>query len=155
MVQKPKIQYVGQFYVYGSEAKQLALAEEKEKAKARSQKPQQVQITYVDPVAVVSIAVALLLLVVMVLGTVQIYQDWVAYEQVDSYLSYLNKTNAKLESQYREGYDLEDVRIKALAMGMVPREELESRVITVTVPEKVPEVGRIQTLKETLENLFA
>lgn len=155
MVQKPKIQYVGQFYVYGSEARQLALAEEKKKAKAKGHNPQQVQITYVDPVAMVSIAVAVLLLAVMVLGTVQIYQDWEAYEQMDTYVSYLNKTNAKLESKYRAGYDLEDIRIKALAMGMVPQEELESRAVTVTVPEKAPEISRIQTLKETLENLFA
>ena len=33
MVQKPKIQYVGQFYVHGSEARKLELQQEKKKAK--------------------------------------------------------------------------------------------------------------------------
>lgn len=157
MVQKPKIQYVGQFYVYGSEARQIALTKEKEQAKARRPmaKLQQVEHIYVDPVAVVSIAVAVILLITMILGTVQIYQDWETYQQVEGYLSYLNKSNAQLEETYRAGYDLEDIENKALAMGLVPVSELEKRSVTVTVPEKEPEVSRIQQLRETLENLFA
>lgn len=157
MVQKPKIQYVGQFYVYGSEARQMALAKEKQQARVKRPlaKFQQVEHIYVDPVAVVSIAVAVILLVTMILGTVQIYQDWEMYQQVEGYLSYLNKSNAQLEETYRSGYDLEDIENKALAMGLVPVEELEKRTITVTVPEKEPEVSRIQQWRETLENLFA
>ena len=74
---------------------------------------------------------------------------------MDTYVSYLNKANARLEETYRSGYNLEDIRNKALAMGLVPVEELERRTVTVTVPEKEPEVSRIQQWRETLENLFA
>ena len=35
MVQKPKIQYIGQFYVHGSEAKKLELLEQKKKARTK------------------------------------------------------------------------------------------------------------------------
>ena len=35
MNQKPKIQYVGQFYVHGSEARALQLQEEKRQAKTK------------------------------------------------------------------------------------------------------------------------
>ena len=35
MNQKPKIQYVGQFYVHGSEARQLQLQEQKRQAKTK------------------------------------------------------------------------------------------------------------------------
>ena len=57
MAQKPKIQYIGQFYVHGSEARALALEEERKQAKARRPlaRLQQVELIYVDPVAVVSI----------------------------------------------------------------------------------------------------
>ena len=35
MSQKPKIQYVGQFYIHGSEARQLELQEKKKRAKSK------------------------------------------------------------------------------------------------------------------------
>ena len=35
MSQKPKIQYVGQFYIHGSEARQLELQEKKKQAKSK------------------------------------------------------------------------------------------------------------------------
>ena len=35
MNQKPKIQYIGQFYVHGSEARALELQEQKKQAKTR------------------------------------------------------------------------------------------------------------------------
>ena len=47
--------------------------------------------------------------------------------------------NAELERTYRDGYDLEDIRDKALALGMVPVEEVPSRTITVTISQPKPE----------------
>ena len=59
MVRKPDIQYVGQFYVYGSEAKQLAQQTEKKKARTRLplERLQNIQKVYVDPVALVGMVV--------------------------------------------------------------------------------------------------
>ena len=47
--------------------------------------------------------------------------------------------HAELERTYRDGYDLEDIRDKALALGMVPVEEVPSRTITVTRSQPKPE----------------
>ncbi len=157
MIQKPKIQYVGQFYVHGSEAKKLELAQEQKKAKTRLPlaKLQAIEKIYVDPVALAAIAVAVVMLVTMVAGTLQILDDWAEYRSVSRYTSYLHQENARLTREYAESYDLEDIRTKATALGMVPREELRTMTMTVVLPEPEPEISRIQEIKDFLEGMFA
>ena len=157
MVQKPKIQYIGQFYVHGSEARALALEEERKKAKARRPlaRLQQVELIYVAPVAVVSIVVSVIMLATMLTGALALKDDWAAYEQMAAYVSFLNRENAELEKEYREGYDLEDIRSKALALGMVPADQLENRTVTVTMPVKEPQISRIEQIKTYFEDMFA
>ena len=73
MAKKPEIQYVGQFYVYGSEAQVVA---PKKKAQFRLPKPklelEKIEKIYVDPVALLGLAVAVVMLVCMVVGACQI-----------------------------------------------------------------------------------
>ncbi len=157
MNQKPKIQYVGQFYVHGSEAKQLQLQEEKRQAKTKLPlaKIQKIEKIYVDPVALAGIAVAVIMLVTMILGAVQIKRDWDQYEQVSAYVTELRRENARLSHVYRSSYDLEDIKTKAQAMGLVPKSELQtaSVAVTIPVPEKVP--TRLEEIRFFLEGLFA
>ena len=157
MNQKPKIQYVGQFYVHGSEARQLQLQEQKRQAKTKLplSRIQQIEKIYVDPVALAGIVVAVVMLVTMVLGAVQIKRDWDRYEQASAYVSELKKENARLNHAYRLSYDLEDIKSKALAMGLVPKSELETVSITVTVPEREPVLTRSDEIRLFLEGLFA
>ena len=157
MNQKPKIQYVGQFYVHGSEARALQLQEEKRQAKTKLPlaRIQKIEKIYVDPVALAGIAVAVVMLVTMVLGAIQIKRDWDQYEQVSSYVSELKKENARKNHAYRLSYDLADIETKALAMGLVPRSELETVTVSVTVPEKVPQLTRMEEIRFFLEGLFA
>ena len=89
--------------------------------------------------ALIGITVAVVMLAVMVVGALQLRGDWAQYEQMSNYVSQLNRDNAELERTYRDGYDLEDIRDKALALGMVPVEEVPSRTITVTISQPKPE----------------
>lgn len=157
MAQKPKIQYIGQFYVHGSEARALELEEQRKQAKARRPlaRLQQVELIYVDPVAVLSIVVSVIMLATMLTGVLALKEDWAAYEQMATYVSYLNRQNAELAKEYREGFDLVDIESKALALGMVPRDQLVNRTVTVTVPEKEPEMSRVQQIKTYFEDMFA
>ena len=140
MVQKPKIQYVGQFYVHGSEARALELEQEKKKAKTRLPlaRLEKIEKIYVDPVALVGILVSVVMLVTMAVGALQIQDDWKEYERVSTYVSQLKKENAQLTSSYHASYDLEDIRMKATAMGMVPKSEVETMTVIVTLPEPEP-----------------
>ena len=157
MVQKPKIQYIGQFYVHGSEARKLELEEKKKQAKTRLPlaKLQKIEKVYVDPVALAGIAVAVVMLVVMVMGAWQLKNDWAEYDRVSDYVSYLKQENAALIREYHEGYDVEDIRIKATAMGLVAKDEVQTMSVDVHLSEPEPEVSRIQEVREFLEGLFA
>ena len=157
MNQKPKIQYVGQFYVHGSEARAIELQEQKRQAKTKLPlaRIQRIEKIYVDPVALVGIAVAVVMLVTMVLGAVQIKRDWDQYEQVSAYVSELKKENARKNHAYRLSYDLEDIKSKALAMGLVPKSELQTMAVTVSVPEPEAELTRMEEIRLFLEGLFA
>ena len=157
MNQKPKIQYVGQFYVHGSEARQLQMQEQKRQAKTRLPllRLQAIEKIYVDPVALVGIAVAVVMLVTMVLGAVQLKRDWDQYERVSAYVSELKRENARMSHAYHSSYDLEDIKSKALAMGMVPKSQLQTMTVSVTVPQQEAEPTRIEEIKMFLEGLFA
>jgi len=157
MNQKPKIQYVGQFYIHGSEARQLQLQEQKRQAKTKLPlvRIQAIEKIYVDPVALVGILVAVTMLVTMVLGAVQLKKDWDQYERVSAYVSELKRENARVSHVYRSSYDLEDIKTKALAMGLVPKSELQTATVVVTIPQPEPEPSRMEEVKWFLEGLFA
>ena len=143
MTEKPKIQYIGQFYVPGSEAQVLAPKKKKKKAKTKLPiaKQEQVKAIYIDPVALLGITVAVVMLAVMVVGALQLRSDWAQYEQMSNYVSQLNHDNAELEhSTFSLSSTVnKDIRDKALALGMVPVEEVPSRTITVTRSQPKPE----------------
>ena len=141
MIQKPKIQYIGQFYTHGSEARQLEQQQEQKK-KSKTKLPiaqlERIEKVYIDPVALIGIAVALVMLVTMVIGATQLKTDWKSYEIMSDYLSRVKLKNAQLTQDYRSGYDLDEIASKAQALGLVPREDLTTTTITVTLPTPEP-----------------
>ena len=157
MSQKPKIQYVGQFYIHGSEARQLELQEKKKQAKSKLplERLRKIKVVYLDPVAIFGIVTALVMLTVMILGVLQIRDDWKEYRVMSNYVSRLNSENAELRADYRSQYDLEDIRIKAQALGMVPKSELEVRTVYVTIPQPEPEMTWLDELQWFLSGLLA
>ena len=157
MSQKPKIQYVGQFYIHGSEARQLELQEKKKQAKSKLplERLRKIEVIYLDPVAIFGIVTALVMLTVMILGVLQIRKDWAEYRVMSDYVSQLNSENAELQADYRSQYDLEDIRIKAAALGMVPKAELEVRTVYVTIPQPEPEMTWLEEIQWFLSGLLA
>ena len=157
MSQKPKIQYVGQFYIHGSEARQLELQEKKKQAKSKLplERLRKIEVVYLDPVAIFGIVTALVMLTVMILGVLQIRDDWKEYRVMSNYVSRLNSENAELQADYRSQYDLEDIRIKAQALGMVPKSDLKVRTVYVTIPQPEPEMTWLEELQWFLSGLFA
>ena len=156
MSQKPKIQYVGQFYIHGSEARQLELQEKKKaKSKLPLERLRKMEVIYLDPVAIFGIVTALVMLTVMILGVLQIRDDWEEYRVMSNYVSRLNSENAEMWADYRSQYDLEDIRVKAQAMGMVPKSELEVRTVYVTIPQPEPERKMLEEIQWFLSGLLA
>ena len=157
MIHKPEIQYIGQFYVYGSEARQLEHKKQQRKPKtklplARVRKVEKIS---VDPVALGGIVVAVVLLVAMAVGALQLRSDWIEYNQMSSYVSQLKQENAQLTRSYRTGYDLEEVRKRAAALGLVSESEAQTMIIAVTVPTAQPEPTFWEEVTGFLKGLFA
>ena len=132
MDQKPVIQYVGQFYVYGSEV-QARKKKERKPVLPKAPRTGVQHCVYVDPVAVCGIAVAVLMLVVLAVGAFQLRAAMQQYNAQSEQLSAIKRENARLEHLYRTSLDLEAVQAQAEKLGMVPAEELEHRELVVTV----------------------
>ena len=161
MAQKHDIQYVGQFYVHGSEARELARKEQQNKAKTKLplERLRKLQVVYLDPVAVFGLAVAVFMAVTMVLGAINIRNAWGQYETMQEYLTSLKEENARLSVEYAHGYNLEDIEAAALTLGLVPMEEVTTFSVRVTVPEIEEEPTAWEELKDYiqwfLDGLFA
>ena len=156
MVRKPDIQYVGQFYIHGSEAQKLAPKQEKQsKTRLPLVRMEKVQAIYLDPVAIVAIAVAVVMLVTMVAGILAVQSTWQEYEVMEGYVSGLRRENARLEKAYRDSYDLEEIAAAAKTMGLVPRSEVQTRTISVTLPEPEPEPTAWEDFLWFVKGLFA
>ncbi len=146
MIQKPEIQYVGQFYVQGSEARKIEPKKTAKQPKTRLPlaRIQKVEVFYLDPVALFAVITAVVMLAVMAAGLLQLRTDWAEYDTASSYVSRLKKENAELTQEYRESYDADAIRAQAVGLGMIAAEEAQTMTITVTVPEPEPETTWLQ-----------
>lgn len=136
MTPKPKIQYVGEFYVHGSEARKLEPKKERRipKTKLPVERLKTREKINLDPVAIMAMAVAVVMLFTMAAGALRLKADWEEYHASVNYLSYLKRENARLERVYRSSFDLEEIRSKALALGLKPRENVEEKGVQLVQP---------------------
>ena len=157
MVQKPDIQYVTQFYSYGSEAKVLELkpAKKKEKSVLPIAKPQQKIRIAVDPVAMAGILIAVVMVLVMAVSVRGYLETCDEYRTMTRRVITLQNINVEKQQTYKEMYDLDDIREKALALGMVPIEEAEVITITPVIPEVEPEPQWWENISWFMKGLFA
>jgi len=109
----------------------------------------------IDPVAVLATAVACIMLVCMAVGMMRLNAMDEQTAQYETYLAQLEAENVVLQAQYHENYDVEDVRQKALAMGMVPREQIPQITVQVQPPVVEEEPGFWEEIGTFLAGLFA
>ena len=157
MVQKPDIQYVTQFYSFGSEAKVLELKPVKKKQKSvlPVAKPEQKIRIGVDPVAMTGILIAVVMVLVMALSVHGYLETCDEYRTMTRRVITLQNINVEKQQAYKEMYDLDDIREKALALGMVPMEEAEVITISPVIPEEEPEPTWWQNISWFMKGLFA
>ena len=157
MAQKPDIQYITQFYSYGSEAKVLELrpSTKKKKFTLPTAAPDRTIRVMVDPVAWTGIAVAVLMVVLMAVSAYHYLQACREYEMVNSYVINQQDDCVKRQMEYQKLYDLDDVWEKALALGMIPMEEAEVIAIAPVIPEPEPEAPWWENISWFMRGLFA
>ena len=156
MASKPEIQYIGQFYVHGSEAKALKLQQQKASGfELPLRRLDKVQKVHVDPLAICSIVLAIVMLVSMVSATLQLQSAMQNLDTANQYVYELEKVNRQRMHQYRSGYNLDEIRAAAATLGLIPLEEAKTLTITVSVPEPEQEPTWGDDSVWFMEGLFA
>lgn len=154
---KPDIQYITQFYTHGSEAQVLELRPARKKHKTVLPKaiPQEKIRIMMDPAAICGIVVAAAMLVLLAVGMVQYLEICEEYRVMNNYVIELQNEHVQLQETYKAGYDLEDVQTKALAIGMIPKDQAEVVAISAVVPEEEPEPTWWENICWYFNELFA
>lgn len=155
MARQPDIQYINA-YVSGNIAYQMDVQPARKK-RVRLPKPKakKQMVLHVDPVAVGGILVAAVMLVLLVVGFVRLQDARAEAVVLESYVQDLQAENQQLAQSYKEGYDLEEIRQIALAMGMIPASEAQTITIPVSVPQAIPEPTAWENFCAFLTGLFA
>lgn len=152
---KPDIQYIT--YVHGSEARVLEFKPARKRAKTVLPKsaPETKIRLYVDPVAIFGIVVAVAMLITMAVGVVQYLNICEENRIMKDYVVHLQNENVQLQQEYKAGYDLADIETKALALGMIPKDQAEVVTIHPVMPVEEEEPTWWEDLCWYFEGLFA
>ena len=152
---KPDIQYVT--YIHGSEARVLEFKPSRRRAKTALPQaaPEQKVKLYVDPVAIFGIMVAAVMVILMAVGIVQYMQVCEEHRVAMDQVVHMQNENIQLRQEYEAGYDLSDIETKALALGMIPRDQAEVIEIHAEMPVPETEPTWWEDLCWYFEGLFA
>ena len=136
MARKPDVQYI-RFVTDGSSARVAEQAPVRPKTKLPKVRKQRVKepVIYVDPLAFTAVVLSCIMLVLMVVNCVQLQNYQNMANQMDDYVDILKEENARLTDIYEKNIDLKDIEEKAIALGLVPIEEV--RHVTVSVDKPV------------------
>ncbi len=128
------------YYTDGSAARQLEPElPQKQPSRLPKRRKHKQPVLYYDPVALCSLVVTVVMLVLLVGGVVQLYQASTEANQLEQHVTQLRRENEELREKYESGYNLDDIREDALAMGMIPKEQAQTITIQVELPEPAPE----------------
>ncbi len=156
MAQKPRVQYI-QYYVPGSAAQQLEpklFPRRKTHAPVRKNAEAE-SVIYIDPLAITGIILSVVMLALMLVGMNQMNAARVECEAMEEHMQRLLQENGRLQQDYVSGYDLREVEQQALALGMVPVEEVLHITISTPPAEVTPEPTFWQQVCAFVDDLFA
>ena len=131
-----KAQYV-QYYTAGSAATKFApVIPLNPTALPRTKVQQKPLRIYLDPVALLGTVVAVSMLIAMMVGVFTLKSEQAKTATMVEYVESLRVENEALRTQYAEKCNLAEIEEAALALGMVPKEEVTHTLIQVEMPAK-------------------
>ena len=134
MAQQATIQYV-KFYTAGTAARKIEVSSPVKPIRKIKVAKQQKIVLRVDPLAMVGTLTALVLLVLIVVGMFQVQTARERNAEMAQYVQTLKTENRMLQTTYDNGYDLKQVEETALALGMVPAEQVQQIPIRMELPQ--------------------
>ena len=154
MAQHPDVQYI-RFYTDGSAARKVAPVAPLKTIKLPRIKRHRRITLQIDPVAIAGIVMAGVMLVLMTVGVIQLTTARQELQEMTAYVDTLQEKNSSLEATYAQGYDLESVEKTALALGLVPKEQVKHVTIHVPQAQVTEEPGAWERFYTFLTGLFA
>lgn len=138
MTRQPQIMYINS-YISGSMAYKMEPAPVRKRRSVSVSKTRKAKrrVVGIDPVTIGGVLVSMVLLVLMVVGFARVQNVRNEIDVLKHYIASLEVQNQQLEQEYRDGYDLEEIQNIALAMGMVPAQQVEKIPVSVVEPEPV------------------
>lgn len=156
MAQHFDVQYVN-FYCTGSSAlkmdpvKPMEILELPRKKTVKAKKT----VLRVDPLACAGILMAAVMMVMMVVGFAQLRNVQTEAAEMSAYVDTLRQENEALQTQFESGYDLEEVESVALALGMVPVEQVRHVSVPVDAPVAEEEPSAWTNFWASIVDFFA
>ncbi|MBR2048404.1 MAG: hypothetical protein IJ960_07365 [Oscillospiraceae bacterium] len=153
MADRERIEYV-RYYAPGSEALKVDPKPRRERTQPKPQVRQEPTVIPFDPVAVFGCVVAVALVVCVLFGFYRLNRMNNAIANAQNDLTTQKSLHYELETNYANGYDLEDIRAAAEAMGLVPMEQVQHITIRIPEPEPVEELPWWQEWWASLKAMF-
>lgn len=154
MARQPDVQYI-RFYTDGSAARKVAPVAPLKTMKLPKIRRHKKITLHIDPIAIGGIVMAAVMLILMLVGMAQLTNAKNELHTMQNYVQTLQQDNISLEATYEQGYDLAAVEQTALALGLVPKEEVRHVTIHVPQPEVEEEPGAWEQFYTFLTGLFA
>lgn len=143
------------FYTYGSTA--VKVEDPRRTASLpKYQKPQKRKPLPIDPIAFAGSVVAVVLAVLMVVGFIQVAVTNAQVQELEVQLTAVQQEAQMLEERYYGSFDLNEIRMAAESMGMIPAEEAVH--VQIQVPAQTVEVQSLSwwdTMLASLRQFFA
>ncbi len=144
------------FYTFGSAAAKVEQVERRASLpNYQKTEPKRKPIS-VDPFAFLGSAMAIFLAVLMLVGLFQVGAATAEVRALETQLMSLQMEEELLVERYQSGYDLNEIRVAAESMGMIPMEDAVR--IQVDVPAQTAEVVTLSwwdTVLLSLRDFFA
>lgn len=118
-------------------------------------RPRKQKAKRINMVSVLAVVMMIVMLASIVVTLVRMDAMRTEEQLLQNYIVDLEADNVTLQEQYRAGYDLEDIRQKALAMGMVPKDQVEQIILPVQLPQQEQEQTVWDQIGIFLAGLFA
>ena len=152
---KAEIQYV-QFYTTGSAAPDLVPSYRPEKEAAKRTKKSAMTVIYVDPVAILGVITSVILMICLLVGVHNYNKALENNAELRAENVALSQKTEDLQNQYKDSFDLEEIRMEAILADYVPGSQLKH--VTVEIPQAQPEPeqpGKLQQFWNDVVELFA
>ena len=124
MAKKSDVRYI-RYYTVGSAARELSAPVPQQPRPAAKPRKAKKIVLYIDPVAILGMVTAVIMMVCMLAGMARLNEVRAQQNVVQGQIQRLVEENRTLEATYADSYDLADVEKTALALGMVPVEQVE------------------------------